>query len=492
MIIKNAGQNDNSKLCIISYNSRGFSSEKQDFCQLLTSKTVVGNNLPILCNQENFVLRGNSYKINQALKGYHCIINPAIKETHDKGRARNGMFIAVPDCMKSRDNNVSPGFWRVQAITIKSSSSTLLLINTYFPNDPRTANFDDSELMETFAHIKRVIETNECDLIVFCGDINSDFKRNSGFVQSVRNQVEDMSLDTAWRTHEVGFTFVYNDADDNSHTAVLDHFFLNETTQRAVLDAGVIHLPDNMSDHCPIFCTLDVQSIEVDKSSNPQAENPPKPSWKKASEEEKENYIQSLEEQLSSLHVPESLYCKNIKCQDANHCNDADDFITSILEFVQSSATSSLPSPAPPRASTTSKRPVPGWNQFVKPFRDTAYFWHQVWISAGRPLNTELHRIMKRTRNLYHYHYRKCKKAEEKIVKNKLLDACINGQGDIFKEIKKIRAHKPVLAASMDGEKDDIAGHFKNIYSTLYNSTNDQDELKKVAEETESQLSECH
>ena len=51
--------------------------------------------------------------------------------------------------------------------------------------------------MEPFAHIKRVIEINEFDLIVFCGDINSDFKRNSGFVQSVRNQVEDMSLDTA-------------------------------------------------------------------------------------------------------------------------------------------------------------------------------------------------------------------------------------------------------------------------------------------------------
>ena len=75
------------------------------------------------------MLRGNSYKINQALRGYHCIINPAIKETHDRGRAR----IAVPEGM-----------------------------NTYFPNDPRTANFDDTELIETFAHIKRVIETNDC------------------------------------------------------------------------------------------------------------------------------------------------------------------------------------------------------------------------------------------------------------------------------------------------------------------------------------------
>ena len=94
LIIKNAGDSENSKLCIISYNSRGFAAEKQDFCQLITSKAIVGDKLPILCNQENFVLRGNSYRINQALPGYHCMIKPAIKETHDKGRAKNSMFIA--------------------------------------------------------------------------------------------------------------------------------------------------------------------------------------------------------------------------------------------------------------------------------------------------------------------------------------------------------------------------------------------------------------
>ena len=266
-------------------------------------------------------------------------------------------------------------------------------------------------------------------------------------------------------------------------------FFYNEITKRSVLDAGVIHLPDNLSDHCPIFCTVDVQSIEFDKSSKLKAEYKPKPSWKRASEEEKGNYKRRLEDQLSSLHVPESLYCMNVKCQDTNHCNDIDDFITDILEFVQSSATDSLPSPVPPRSTpSSSQRHVPGWNNFVKPFRDNAYFWDQVWSSAGRPMNTELHRIMKRTRNLYHYHYRKCRKSEDKIARNKLLDACLNGQGDIFKEIKKLRASKPIVATSMDGVKDDIFRHFKTIYSTLYNSVDDQEELMNVAQETESRI----
>ena len=37
------------------------------------------------------------------------------------------------------------------------------------------------------------------------------------------------------------------------------------------------------------------------------------------------------------------------------------------------------------------------------------------------------------------------------IKKNKLLDACFNGNGDVFEEVKKIRQHKPPVASEMDG-----------------------------------------
>ena len=95
---------------------------------------------------------------------------------------------------------------------------------------------------------------------------------------------------------------------------------------------------------------------------------------------------------------------------------------------------------------------------------------------------------MKKTRNTYHFHYRKCKKSEELISKNKLLDACINGNGDLFLEIKKLRRAKPVTATSMDGVTDDIPGHFKNIFSNLYNSADDKDELAEVLTEVENNI----
>ena len=152
------------------------------------------------------------------------------------------------------------------------------------------------------------------------------------------------------------------------------------------------------------------------------------------------------------------------------------------------SAAEALPTPKPPRKPHSQAKSVPGWNEVVKPFREKAYFWHQVWASADKPLNTELHQIMKKTRNAYHFQIRKCKKAENLIIKNKLLDACINGNGDIFIEIKKLRKSKPIIATSMDGVRDDIPGHFMNIFKDIYNSANDQENLLEVMTEVEAKI----
>jgi hypothetical protein len=101
--------------------------------------------------------------------------------------------------------------------------------------------------------------------------------------------------------------------------------------------------------------------------------------------------------------------------------------------------------------SVSEKKDTPGWREVVKPFRDQAYFWHQVWQSCGRALNTEVHNVMKRSRNKHHYEYKKCRKAEERIKRSKLLDACLTGEGDLFSELKKLRQTRSVVATSMDG-----------------------------------------
>ena len=86
---------------------------------------------------------------------------------------------------------------------------------------------------------------------------------------------------------------------------------------------------------------------------------------------------------------------------------------------------------------------------------------------------------MKRTRNLYHYAIRKCKKSVEQIKKNKLLDACISGKGSIFDEFRKIRHVKRDLPQIINGSNN-IPDEFANVNKKLYNSTQDQVETLKI------------
>ena len=93
--------------------------------------------------------------------------------------------------------------------------------------------------------------------------------------------------------------------------------------------------------------------------------------------------------------------------------------------------------------------------------------------------------MMKSSRNRYQYEYKKCRKAEERIKRSKLLDSCVSGDGDLFSELKKLRHTRAVMATSMDGVSNNVEEHFKDKYHQLYNSEDDGRELMRVQRETE-------
>jgi hypothetical protein len=98
---------------------------------------------------------------------------------------------------------------------------------------------------------------------------------------------------------------------------------------------------------------------------------------------------------------------------------------------------------------------------------------------------------MRRTKNIFHYQVKKCKKAELEIKKQKLLSAMLDpgSNTDIFKEIKKMRKSKPVTANKIYDKTENIKEHFASIYSSLYNAVDDYDDPLKVAAELEAYLS---
>ena len=109
---KNSNRDYNKKnsnfltnLNIFSYNSRGFDKIKQSFCQELIHRE--DPNCSIICNQENFILKGNEHLIQQSLPEHHLFFKQA-KKDHFNGRPVYGMFIAIPAKLKPYVTDVSP------------------------------------------------------------------------------------------------------------------------------------------------------------------------------------------------------------------------------------------------------------------------------------------------------------------------------------------------------------------------------------------------
>ena len=484
MSFKFTPSKNKADICLLSYNSRGFCSIKQNFCRLLS--TLCGNNIPIICNQENFLLRSNTYLIRKCLPNFHIIAKPAIKVNLSHGRPINGMFIAIPLTYKEFIKDVSPTNHRIQAAILKIESEIILIVNSYFPTDSLN-NINREDIQETIEAINSVIQNNNFSKAFIFGDINCNFRKNSPHVNYVNNFIEDNSLVKSWEKYDVDFTHVH-EANGQTYTSIIDHFFWSQNAEEQIIDAGVIHHVDNKSDHEPIYCTVKINDgIEIRSSNQEAVTSKPKPSWGKFSQEQKEKFKNDLSNHLEAIQPPPSVsICNNFKCKQDDHKEEVDEFLINTLESIEKAAESCTPKFHIPNGRKNHK--IPGWKTEVKPYRDNAGFWFSVWKSAGRPLNTELHKIMKRTRNLYHFQVKKCRKSEDLIRRNNFLDACLNGSSDIFSEIRKQRKSDKVTANIIDGKDENVEEHFSGIYSNLYNSIDDKEAMKKMYVEVENKV----
>ena len=134
--------------------------------------------------------------------------------------------------------------------------------------------------MET---IRNIINKNNHDDLCLLGDINCYFLRKTGHVSAVVRFIDSMTLVRSWKQFSVDFTHCH-EMDGRTFTSTLDHFFWSEEISRKVSEAGVIHLPCNLSDHEPIFCVMKVEpSHHIPTSA--QSNSLPRPSWKRATEE---------------------------------------------------------------------------------------------------------------------------------------------------------------------------------------------------------------
>ena len=98
--------------------------------------------------------------------------------------------------------------------------------------------------------------------MVWTGDINADFLRESVHTKAVADTLTDLGLTRSWDRYNVDFT-CYHDILGEFSTSVIDHFFWNEPVVDAVVDAGVLHLVDKSLTIVQSIVYLILQSLRL-------------------------------------------------------------------------------------------------------------------------------------------------------------------------------------------------------------------------------------
>ena len=139
---------------------------------------------------------------------------------------------------------------------LDESEDSILILNVYFPADPKTKTYAGDEALENvLATIEGMIETYACNNILIAGDMNTDMKRENGRVARMEKFLSDNELELAWQTFNIDFTHEF-EKEEVTYTSTLDHIIWNPELRKSVVDSGVLHTASNTSDHHPVYCDV--------------------------------------------------------------------------------------------------------------------------------------------------------------------------------------------------------------------------------------------
>jgi len=465
-------------LTLVTYNSRGFNTKKQQFVKSLLARCSV------LFLQEHWLSDGQLPMLGNLDTNFAHIGISGFGNTNIlSGRPYGGCAILWRSDLSAQVQVLDTKSARVCAVRFVTNICRLLLICVYMPYEGGEAMTDD--FADQLASIDSIIQSNSDCHVVAAGDYNVNFSRNSVHTAMLCSYCDNAGLSPVVKHNNANIDFTYHFG--MQRFSVLDHFLLSGTLfANAVSSASVIHDTDNTSDHEPIVLNLSLQTRFLACADRVHK---PRIAWTKAGPEEVSNYRAQLSLQLHGIFVPvEALLCTNTRCQDINHIQAINGYACSITDSCISAAESTLPH----TCSRQQGHRVPGWTEHVQPLKEKSLFWHRLWIDCGRPRSGTVAECMRRSRAAYHYAIRMVRKNEERIVSERIATAMLSSDRNFWDEVKRIRSHSTVSSRTVDGISDAscISKLFANKYQDLYNSVSyDGTELQSILDELNHKIS---
>ena len=460
-----------NNLSVLCQNTTGWSEPKAN-----TLKVIMDTHkIPICCVQEHWQLSKNLFKVEKCFDGYCAFSIPASKKNEHihRGRPSGGLTILYKNSLERFVTHIQvPNSQRVHGIRVSFPHCAYILINVYFPTDTQRANFNDEILLQTLQDIRFILNSYpDTSNVILCGDINCDFNRDTRFVQIVQNFMLEFDLETLWQKFNIDFTHCQPLADGTFSFSKIDHFLVKNEFLNNCIEGSVLHLGENLSNHEMIFMKVkcDVNCVDKTYQEHFSPSKVIRPNWEKASKSDINNLRDNLNTSIPYINVPNTaLGCRDLHCQDDDHRSLLDEYANEILCTLENAVDEYIPT----NYKMQQRESIPGWKEYIEPLQDTVNFWKFMWLSCGKPINTQVHFIYRRVRHNYHYAIRNLKRNTQAIKNNVFLKAAANGQiNNILKSIRTHRTGKKLNSKVIDNVTGDepVSEHFSSIYKCIYN-----------------------
>jgi hypothetical protein len=264
----------------------------------------------------------------------------------------------------------------------------------------------------------------------------------------------------AKRSHRVTVSLYFNES--LNHFSCIDRSFMSDKLRRSIIAINVVDSGINLSDHRPLIATLSL-SYEVDSMLVKSHKARPVTYswwWDKA-----DLFQYECQTHANLVHAVLPVDCLSYAgCTDECNLSAIDNYKNEIVTALQDAAFTSIP-----RIPTCSLKPY--WNDEVEWQKEDGIFWHNLWVSSGRPSGSCLHLIKSLCKLEYKRAIKDAYSSYENSIDDELLKFYTNKHMPEFWKVwnakfkRGISNQIHVIGCKSDA---DTANIFANKFSTVY------------------------
>jgi exonuclease III len=458
-------------LKLTSYNCHGFKNSIGDLLKLCTF-------CHLICIQEHWLFPGDIADLTSIHNDFSGFGVSAVDPTQGiiKGRPYGGVGILWHKRFSDSITEIYTGYNWVCGININTSDGDVVVYCVYLPYE-KYDNID--EYVQCLAVLHNLIQESSSNMIYIIGDFNCDMKKSTIYSEYLSHFVEDTGCVISdyhllCKKSDV-YTYV---SPAWGSTSWLDHCVSTENAHNVITSASV--LADYVcSDHVPLCIEFNIEiNTSHENNSNPNAVSY-RPCWDKASHDELSEYSNICTTLFESFDTSAIESCNNVNCTDVTHHYYIDNLYNYIIESLHKASNEVFVTSRKPKANI-----VPGWNDYVKDAHLAARDAFVIWNDAGKPKFGPVFDIMKRSRAVFKYCLRYCKRNEAQLRANATCDKMIvKDHIGFWKDIQSQQNKYVPSASVIDGVKGTDAivnmwmNHYKNIFCNAEYNYNDTKEI---------------